>query len=99
MFESVLGIVGPNIPLCYHECGPIPDPDAMIADGTKWVWFMTWHTIHIKRQNTAEYVKKVYNHPYVVTLDKLPNLKEPEQGLQRGERTNRDGRKRLRSTL
>lgn len=75
MFESLLSIVGTNMPVCYHECGPIPDPDAMIADGTKWTWFLTWHTIHIKRQNSIEYINKVYNHPYVVTLDKLPNLK------------------------
>ena len=75
MFKTVLDIVGPDIPLVYHECGPIPDPDAMVADGTKWVWFMTWHTSYIKTQNTADYVKKIYNHPYVVTLDKLPKFK------------------------
>src|SRR5208283_171686 len=70
MFESVVAIVGKDMPVCYHECGPIPDPAAMMADGTRWSWFLTWHTIHIKQQNSAEQVKKVYNHPYVVTLDK-----------------------------
>ena len=80
MFETVVGIVGTNIPVCYHECGTIPDPDALIADGTKWSYFMTWHTSYIKQQNTPENLKKIYNHPYVVTLDKLPNLKDSGAG-------------------
>jgi len=76
MYETVLGIVGTNIPICYHECGTIPDPDALVADSTPWSYFMTWHTSYIKQQNTPESLKKIYNHPYVITLDKLPNLKD-----------------------
>jgi hypothetical protein len=76
MFQTVLGIVGTNIPICYHECGTIPDPDALMADSTPWSYFMTWHTSYIKQQNTPENLKKIYNHPYVITLDKLPNLKD-----------------------
>jgi len=85
MFESLAGIVGPEIPLCYHECGPMPDPDALVADGTPWAWFLTWHTKHLKQQNTAEQVRKVYTHPYVVTLDELPDLKTPGAGPGRAE--------------
>ena len=76
LYEKVISIVGTNLPVCYHECGHIPDPDALMADSTKWTWFLTWHTSYIKRQNTVDDLKKIYNHSYVVTLDKLPNFKD-----------------------
>lgn len=75
LYDKVVDIVGPEMPIAFHECGPIPSPDDLIKDRAKWVWFLTWHTIHIKEQNTSEYLNTVYNHPYVITLDKLPNLK------------------------
>lgn len=74
-FKRVAEIVGDEMPICYHENGPIPDPDAMIKDGAKWAWFMTWHTIHIMEQNKPAYIKRVYNHDYVITLDELPDFK------------------------
>ena len=74
LYEKVTDIVGTEMPVAYHECGPIPNPDNLISDGAKWAWFLTWHTIHIKEQNTQEYIHLVFNHPYVVTLDKLPDF-------------------------
>jgi len=74
LYEKVTDIVGTEMPVAYHECGPIPNPDNLISDGAKWAWFLTWHTIHIKEQNTQEYIHQVFNHPYVVTLDKLPDF-------------------------
>ncbi|MBR4750973.1 MAG: hypothetical protein IKX88_06590 [Thermoguttaceae bacterium] len=64
-----------NKPVCLHENGPIPDPEKLKADGSKWLWFMTWHTSFIARNkiNTAEYVNEVYNSDYVLTLDELPD--------------------------
>ena len=63
-------------PVCLHENGPIPDPEALQRDGANWLWFMTWHTSFIDRNpiNTTEYVKRVYNSEYVVTLDELPDV-------------------------
>lgn len=63
-------------PVCLHENGSIPDPDKLAADGAKWLWFMTWHTSFIDSSpiNTAEYLKKVYNSDYVLTLDELPDV-------------------------
>jgi hypothetical protein len=72
MFLKLLEIAGDERPLCYHENGPLPNPDAMQEDGTRWVWFLTWHTIHLKKQNTPEYVRFVYQHPRVITRDELP---------------------------
>jgi mannan endo-1,4-beta-mannosidase len=72
MFQKVVNIVGNEVPICYHENGPIPNPYDLMKEGTNWVWFMTWHTIHIMEQNTPEYLEQVYHHDYVITLDKLP---------------------------
>ncbi len=65
----------------------IPDPDKMAADGAPWLYFMTWNDggsaagITDKNNfwtgeyyNTAEHKKKVYNHPSVITLDRLPKF-------------------------
>lgn len=63
-------------PVCLHENGPIPDPDKLKADGAKWLWFMTWHTSFIDSSdiNTAEYLKRIYNSDYMLTLDELPDV-------------------------
>ena len=74
MYEKLVRIVGPGRPVAYHECGPIPDPDALQAGNVNWVWFLTWHTKHIREQNKPEYLRKVYHHPYVITLDQVPDL-------------------------
>ncbi|MBE6854553.1 MAG: mannan endo-1,4-beta-mannosidase A and B [Ruminococcus sp.] len=65
---------GDRKPIPYHECGPIPDPDDLIRDGAHWLWFLTWHTIHIKEQNTPEHLRHVYSHPYTITLEELREL-------------------------
>jgi len=69
------------------ENGKIPDPDECVRDGAMWSWFMTWNDSrktpgesHKDNFFTGEYhnknphKKKVYNHPAVITLDKLPDL-------------------------
>lgn len=72
MYEKVKSIVGDKFPICYHENGPMPDPKLLQEKKVWWSWFMTWHTIHIKEQNSKEYLKQVYDHEYVVTLEQLP---------------------------
>ncbi len=63
-------------PVCLHENGPIPDPDKLFADGSSWLWFMTWHTSFIDSNeiNTASYLNHVYNSDYLLTLDELPDV-------------------------
>lgn len=72
MYRAVKKVTGDRFLICYHENGPMPDPQALESDGVHWSWFMTWHTIHIRKQNTPFYLNYVYNHPYTITLDKLP---------------------------
>ncbi len=63
-------------PVCLHENGPVPDPEKMKKDGAKWLWFMTWHTSFIDSNeiNTRDYLKRVYNSDYMLTLDELPDI-------------------------
>lgn len=79
--DSLVGIYSKTAqvaqkPVCLHENGPIPDPDKLEADGSKWLWFMTWHTSFIDSNeiNTASYLNKVYNSEYLLTLDELPDV-------------------------
>lgn len=60
-----------QMPICHHENGPLPEPGLLAMKHVDWCWFLTWHTIHIHEQNSADYVRYVYNHPYVITLDRL----------------------------
>ena len=63
-------------PVCLHENGPIPDPDKLAADGSNWLWFMTWHTSFIDSNaiNTASYLNHVYNSDWLLSLDELPDV-------------------------
>ncbi|HCL01651.1 MAG TPA: beta-mannosidase [Lachnoclostridium phytofermentans] len=70
------------------ENGCLFDPDLAIRDGAMWGFFATWGGEFVTKsalinwlseQYTEEYmVKKVYAHDSVVTLDKLPDLKNYE---------------------
>lgn len=57
-------------PYCFHECGT--NPTAEELQTTPWVWFMTWHTDHITKNNDPEDLKALYNSDYVITKDELP---------------------------
>lgn len=72
MYHRLRERFGDEFPLCFHENGPIPEPEELMELGHTWIWFLTWHTCHIRQQNTREKVSRIYNHPYVITLDKLP---------------------------
>jgi mannan endo-1,4-beta-mannosidase len=79
-------------PVALTETGYIPDPDRMLAEGAPWLWFTVWNDARAGAgvadksnfwsgdyYNTAEHKNKVYHHPKVITLDKLPAfLKAPQ---------------------
>lgn len=68
------------------ENGTVFDPDLALRDGAMWGFFATWggefvipnsNSREITEQYTEEsLLKKVYAHDRVITLSKLPNLKE-----------------------
>lgn len=63
-----------TMPICHHENGPLLEPGLLQEKQINWCWFLTWHTMHIHEQNSASYINYVYNHPYVITLDSLPQI-------------------------
>ncbi|MFW5699344.1 MAG: glycosyl hydrolase [Bacteroidota bacterium] len=74
MFQDVESVVGKNtMPIAYHECGIIPDPDDCFEKGAMWSWWMEWHTHHLTDID-KEYLRYVYNHELVITLDEVPDI-------------------------
>jgi len=55
------------------ENGPIPDPEVLQNTKTYWLWFMPWWGGFTAdgKINSFEHLRKVYTHPYVITLDKF----------------------------
>jgi mannan endo-1,4-beta-mannosidase len=70
--------------IALSENGPIPDPDQLVNDRVPWSWFMTWNDgdqgkpeddfFSGDKYMDRAHKLKVYNHPYVLTLDRLPKL-------------------------
>jgi hypothetical protein len=73
MYKKMKDIVGDNMLIAFHECGIPPDPDKCKTEGTMWSWWMEWHTGHLKKVD-KEYLKLVYNHELVITLDEVPDI-------------------------
>lgn len=54
------------------ECGSIPDPDQLNSN-TVWSYFCTWNGFENDlSRHTVAFLRKVYNHAKVITLDELP---------------------------
>ena len=75
-FEQLSAVVGDRKIVAMTENGPIPDPDLLAATGAHWSWFCTWSGFNSDiKQNDPSHVKKVFQHPYVITLDELPDVR------------------------
>lgn len=74
MFNATLMNSGTKPKLiAYHECGTIPDPEDCQKTGAMWSWWMEWHTSHLQKMD-QEYLRKVYNHDLIITLDEIPDI-------------------------
>lgn len=58
------------------ETGIIPDADWLERYRTPWLWYMTWSGDFARTENwnSNAALKKLYAHPYAVTLERLPKL-------------------------
>jgi hypothetical protein len=79
LFNSVKAIHGDTVPIPYHECGTIPDPDECFQQKVTWSWWMLWHTRYLSGHN-QEALIHAYNHELVLTRDELPNIMDYLQG-------------------
>lgn len=60
-------------PLALNYCRTIPDPDECLLNGEIWSWWMQWHTTYLEDID-KEFLRKVYTHKLVITLDEVPNI-------------------------
>lgn len=74
LFNWIKTVTDKDMPRCLHENGPLPEPGLLAQRKVDWRWFLTWHTVHIHEQNSPDYIRYVYNHPYVITLEDLPKI-------------------------
>ena len=56
------------------ETGVIPNGDDLADKKTPWLWYMTWsHGFCLNEEhNSFEALRRLYHHPWAITLDKLP---------------------------
>ena len=74
MFNETKQIVQDHpMPVSYHECGVPPDPDLCFNHGTMWLWWMEWHTDHLK-QIDVDYLNLLYHHELIITKDEVPDI-------------------------
>jgi O-glycosyl hydrolase len=73
LYNEIISIHGNLLPVPFHECGQIPDPDECLTKGTDWSWWMLWHTTHVSRHSKDD-MKRIYNHDLIITLDELPDI-------------------------
>lgn len=74
LYRRIQEIVEKNpMPIAYHECGVPPDPNLCVDEGAMWLWWMEWHTEHLRKIN-IDYLNFVYQHELVITKDEVPDI-------------------------
>ena len=72
LFNACHALAGDSKPIAFHETGLIPTAEQF--QEVKWAYFMTWHTTWLTDDNTEEALIALYNDPYVITLEDLPDF-------------------------
>ena len=75
LFHQAKAIHGETVPIPYHECGTIPDPEECFEKNVAWSWWMLWHTSHLT-DHDREALIRAYHHERIITRDKLPNFRD-----------------------
>lgn len=52
------------------ECSTLPS-STVLASQSRWVFFMPWAEL-VQEVNTTEEIRRIYNHPRVVTRKQMP---------------------------
>ncbi|MBB5801372.1 hypothetical protein F4560_001140 [Saccharothrix ecbatanensis] len=78
-YDRLVQLGGDEKLVALGEVGSIPDPDLVRAYEARWSWFVTWSGSFIQDgvTNPRDFVQRVYNHANVITLDELPEFKDP----------------------
>jgi len=71
---DIMKQVAPGKMLALCESEAIPNPDIMAKDGPKWLYCLPWWGPG--KAHPADWIKKTYQHDFVITLDELPKWKK-----------------------
>lgn len=76
-FNRIYALYGGKKMVAYTEAGSIPDPDNLQRDGAAWAWVNIWSGDYVTGTtwNSLDLWKKTLASDYVITLDKMPSLK------------------------
>ncbi|MFE9751260.1 glycosyl hydrolase [Saccharothrix saharensis] len=80
-YERLVDLGGDKKLVALGEVGSIPDPDQIRAYDARWSWFVTWSGSFIQDGvvNPRDFLQRVYHHADIITLDELPNFKQPQE--------------------
>ena len=70
MFDQLFAMVQGQKLVTMSENGPIPDPDACIADDARWSYFSSWGDL-VASQNDTPHIVSVFANANVITLDEV----------------------------
>lgn len=75
-YDELVAITDEEKITAIAETGVLPDAGMLHENGTGWSYYMTWsHGFCLSEENnTFEYLNKLYNCEYAVTLETLPKL-------------------------
>ncbi|MFD7654554.1 glycosyl hydrolase [Actinosynnema sp. NPDC059797] len=81
-YDRLVRLGGDEKLVALGEVGSIPDPDLVRAYEARWSWFVTWSGGFIQDgvTNPRDFLQRVYHHADVITLDELPEFKDPGTG-------------------
>jgi mannan endo-1,4-beta-mannosidase len=77
VYNKIREIFGGRKLITLSECGSVPDPAQMVSYGDMWSYFMPWNGDFTRSDahNGAAWWNTLFSYDYVVTRDKMPNLK------------------------
>ncbi|MFC8723275.1 glycosyl hydrolase [Kitasatospora sp. NPDC057198] len=75
-YDRELALTGDTKVAALSEVGTVPDPDLLRAYRADWSYFVAWAGFEQDASsNSLDFLKRVYDDPYVVTLDELGDFK------------------------
>jgi mannan endo-1,4-beta-mannosidase len=75
IFEEMVALTGGSKLIGFGENGPVPAPDKLVSSKAGWLFFIAWSGKTLTDFNSKDRIRTAYNHPYVLTLGALPDLK------------------------
>ena len=75
-YDELLGMTSAKKIVTIGEIGVLPDTQAAVTEGAGWAAFMVWSKEFCltEKHSSFSYMRKVYESPYSITLDRLPRL-------------------------